>query len=260
MHGHHASVLRTYDRRTADNSAAYLLPALRSGMTLLDVGCGAGSITVDLAERVAPGRVVGLDTSAEALLRARDLAAERAVPVEFLLGDALAVGLPDDSVDVVHAHQVLQHLADPVAALREMRRVCRPGGLVAARDADYAAMVWWSQEPALQAWRELYCRVSRAAGGEPDAGRRLLSWARAAGFSDVTATASTWCYADPDARALWSGSWAERIRHSDLARTALATGQATDRELEELSDGWRRWGAAEDGWFTIVHGEVLCRA
>ncbi len=206
MHGHHASVLRTYDRRTADNSAAYLLPALRPGMTLLDVGCGAGSITVDLAERVAPGRVVGLDTSAEALLRARDLAAERAVPVEFLLGDALAVGLPDDSVDVVHAHQVLQHLADPVAALREMRRVCRPGGLVAARDADYAAMVWWPQEPALQAWRELYCRVSRAAGGEPDAGRRLLSWARAAGFSDVTATASTWCYADPDARALWSGS------------------------------------------------------
>ena len=121
VHGHHASVLRTYDRRTADNSAAYLMPALRPGMTLLDVGCGAGSITVDLAERVAPGRVAGLDPSAQALARARDLAAERGVPVEFRPGNALALDLPDDSVDVVHAHQVV------VRAL-----ACRVRGLVQA--------------------------------------------------------------------------------------------------------------------------------
>ena len=260
VHGHHASVLRTYERRTARNSAGYLLPALLPGTDVLDLGCGAGSITVDLAQLVAPGRVIGLDSSTTALDEARRLAEERQVAVELVLGDALAIDLPDDSVDVVHAHQVLQHVADPVAVLREMRRVCRPGGVVAARDADYAAMAWWPAEPALERWRDLYCRVARAHGGEPDAGRRLLSWARAAGYADVTATASTWCYAGDADRELWSTSWAERVRHSDLAETALATGQATEQDLDDLAAGWLRWGASPDGWFTIVHGEVLCRA
>jgi SAM-dependent methyltransferase len=261
VHGHHASVLRTYERRTAANSAGYLLPHLRPGLEVLDVGCGAGSITLDLAELVAPGRVVGLDGSADALEKAREAAEQRQVGnVELVLGDALAIDLPDDSVDVVHAHQVLQHVSDPIGVLREMRRVCRPGGLVAARDADYAAMAWWPAEPALERWRDLYCRVARANGGEPDAGRRLLSWARTAGYSDVTAGASTWCYAGEADRELWSTSWAERIRHSGLAERALASGAATEQELDDLSRGWLRWGAAPDGWFTIVHGEVLCRA
>jgi ubiquinone/menaquinone biosynthesis C-methylase UbiE len=260
IHGHHASILRTYEQRTADNSAAYLLPELRPGQTLLDVGCGAGSITLDLAERVAPGRVVAVDTSREALDLAEQLARDRGVTtIEFRVGDALALDLPDGSVDVIHAHQVLQHVTDPVAALREMRRVCRPGGVVAARDADYSAMVWWPPEPALDCWRQLYRRVAEDGGGQPDAGRRLLSWARAAGFESVTATASTWCYADPAARQLWSTSWADRIRHSGIAQRALASGAATRQQLDELAEGWLRWGRAEDAWFTIVHGEVLCR-
>ena len=260
VHGHHASVLRTYDRRTAANSAAYLLPELRPGQSLLDVGCGAGSITVDLAELVAPGPVVGIDTSAEALELAGRLARDRGVSnVELRRGDALHLDLPDDAVDVVHAHQVLQHVSDAVGVLRELRRVCRPGGVVAARDADYSAMVWWPPVPELEDWRALYRRVAADGGGEPDAGRRLLSWARAAGFSDVTASASTWCYADPAGRELWSTSWAERILHSGTARTALATGLATEQQLADLARGWLRWGAADDGWFTIVHGEVVCR-
>ncbi len=260
VHGHHASVLRTYERRTAANSAGYLLPSLRPGQVLLDVGCGAGSITVDLAELVAPGPTTGVDGSAVALETARALARERGVDVTFVQGDALGLDLPDDSVDVVHAHQVLQHVSDPVAALREMRRVCRPGGVVAARDADYAAMSWWPAEPALERWRELYVGVARRNGGEPDAGRRLLSWAQTAGFRDVRATASTWCYASPEDRELWSSSWAERVRRSGLAEEALSSGLATEDELDELAAGWLRWGSAPDGWFTIVHGEVLATA
>ncbi len=92
-----------------------------------------------------------------------------------------ALELPAASFDVVHAHQVLQHVADPVAALREMARVTRPGGVVAVRDSDYAAFAWYPRLPGLDRWLALYEDAARANGGEPDAGRRLLAWAHAAG-------------------------------------------------------------------------------
>lgn len=170
-HGHHESVLRSHRWRTAANSAAYLIGELRPGMAVLDVGCGPGTITADLAALVTPGRVTAVDANGEILDQAAEVAAERGLGnVEFATADVHDLDFPDDSFDVVHAHQVLQHVGDPVQALREMRRVCRPGGIVAARDSDYAAMTWYPEVPVMDAWQELYRRVARANGGEPDAG------------------------------------------------------------------------------------------
>lgn len=260
-HGHHESVLRSHRWRTVENSAGYLLPYLRPGIALLDVGCGPGTITIDLARRAAPGRVTAVDIAEEAVRVARQEAAAAGQDgIDFRVADAYALDLPDDTFDVVHAHQVLQHLAHPVRALREFRRVCRRGGVVAARDSDYAAFTWFPAVPELDEWRDLYRRAARANGGEPDAGRRLLSWARDAGFAEVTATASVWCFASAEDRHWWGGMWADRIVGSDLARQLLASGMATESDLRRIADGWRAWAAAPDGWFTVLHGEVLCRA
>ncbi|WP_069169633.1 methyltransferase domain-containing protein [Streptomyces griseus] len=260
-HGHHESVLRSHEWRTAANSAAYLLPRLRPGQAVLDVGCGPGTITADLAELVSPGRVTGVDTGRGVLDRAAGVASGRGVDnVEFAVGDVQALDFPDDSFDVVHAHQVLQHVGDPVGALREMRRVCRPGGVVAARDSDYAAMTWYPETAGLTRWQELYGRVARANGGEPDAGRRLLSWARRAGFTDITPSAAVWCFATPADRAWWSGLWADRTTTSAYARSAVDGGHADAAVLTEVADAWRAWGEEPDGWFMVPHGEVLCRA
>lgn len=260
VHGHHDSVLRSHRWRNAANSAAYLRDHLKPGMSLLDVGCGPGTITVDLARLVAPGAVTAVEITPEALQVARAEAARRQQPnITFAVGDVQSLDLADAVFDVVHAHQVLQHVADPVAALREMRRVCRPGGLVAARDGDYAAFIWFPALPELDEWLSLCRRMARAAGGEPDAGRRLLSWARAAGFTDVTATSSTWCFATPEDRGWWGEMWAQRVTESDLARRAVAAGAATEADLRRISDAWRTWAAAEDGWLSILHGEILCR-
>ncbi|KGM14386.1 class I SAM-dependent methyltransferase [Cellulomonas bogoriensis] len=260
VHGHHESVLRAHRRRTAANSAGYLLPHLRPDHTLLDVGCGPGTVTVDLARHVR--HVTGLDASAAVLDVARGAAADAEVTnVGFEQGDALALPFEDDSMDVVHAHQVLQHLTDPVAALREMGRVARPGGLVAVRDADYAAMTWYPPSPGMTEWLELYHEVTAANGVEADAGRRLLSWARQAGFDAerLEAGADTWCYTTPEDRAWWSGLWAERVTSSEFARQALTHALADDVALEVVADGWRTWGAAPDGWFAVLHGWLLVR-
>jgi SAM-dependent methyltransferase len=159
---------------------------------------------------------------------------------------------------VVHAHQVLQHVGDPVAALREMRRVCAPDGIVAARDSDYAAFTWYPEVPELDEWLALYRRIALRNGGQPDAGRRLAAWARAAGFTDVQASASVWCFATPADRQWWCGMWADRITTSAIAEQAVADGDATAEDLARLSAAWRSWAADDDGWFALLHGEVLC--
>ncbi|MEA1305272.1 methyltransferase domain-containing protein [Actinomyces oris] len=259
-HGHSAAVLSAHSRRGAADSAAYLLAHLSAGMDLLDVGCGPASITADLTERVAPGRVVALDAASDALQAARATLSERGLSeqVELTCGDVMALPFEDASFDVVHAHQVLQHLADPVGALAEMRRLTRPGGMVAVRDAVYSAMTWFPEPAGMEQWRSVYMATARANGGEPDAGSRLLSWARAAGFTDVTASASTWCYATPADRTWQSQTWAQRCLTSFGPR-AVELGLADRADLEAMAQGWRQWGASEDAWFVVVHGEVLAR-
>ncbi|MGW2371379.1 methyltransferase domain-containing protein [Kitasatospora sp. NPDC001683] len=260
-HGHQEAVLRSHRSRTAADSAAYLLGRLRPGQALLDVGCGPGTITADLAELVGPGgRVVAVDTSAEVLEQAAGYVAGRGLSnVVFELADVHRLPYRDGEFDVVHAHQVLQHLADPVSALREMRRVTASDGVVAARDVDYASMTWFPEVPALERWLELYRRTARANGGEPDAGRRLLSWARAAGLTEVTVSAGTWTFATPERREWWGGMWADRVTGTAFGRTAVERGFADRAELERIADGWREWSAAEDGWFSMIHGEILAR-
>lgn len=257
-HGHHESVLRSHSNRTIANSAAYLAEHLNPDVTLLDVGAGPGTITADFAGRVA--HVTATEIGPDELALSQTLAAERGIAnVAFSVEDVHALSFSDDTFDIVHAHQVLQHVADPVQALREMRRVAKPGGLVAARDADYAGFIWFPVMPELDDWLRLYREAARANGGEPDAGRRLRSWARAAGFTDIRATASTWCYATPEECAWWGGMWADRILDSALARQLTDSGLATDADLARISDAWRRWADAGDGWFLVPHGEILCR-
>jgi ubiquinone/menaquinone biosynthesis C-methylase UbiE len=258
-HGHHESVLRSHTWRTAENSAGYLLPALRPGLDLLDVGCGPGTITADLARRVGPGRVIGIDRAPEVLERARAYVAAQNLQVELRMGDVYRLDYADASFDVVHAHQVLQHLSDPVRALREMRRVLRPGGVVAARDGDYSCFSWAPLDPKLTRWLELYRAVAQRNLGEPDAGRFLKGWALSAGFTDVRATSSTWTYAEPDACAWWGNLWADRCELSALGEQAVAYGLATREELQSIAQAWRAWVRQPDAFFIVPHGEILAR-
>ena len=257
-HGHAESVLRSHRWRTVDNSAAYVASRLMPGADVLDVGCGPGTITIDIARRVAPGRVVGLDSAPGAIAAATDAITEADLSnLDLAVGDVYALDHPDHSFDVVHAHQVLQHLADPVAALREMRRVCRQGGLVAVRDSIYRAMSWFPADPVLARWLQVYCAVAEANGGEPDAGGQLRSWALEAGFSSVQATASAWCYATDEEKAWWGGLWADRISSTALGTRAVQLSLATDHDLIAMAEAWRRWAAMSDGWFAVLHGEIL---
>lgn len=257
-HGHHVSVLRSHSWRTVENSAAYLLAHLTPGADVLDVGCGPGTITTDFARLVAPGEVIGVDASAAIVAKAQADAAALGLPnLRFETADAYALDHPDARFDVVHAHQVLQHVGDPVAMLREMRRVTKPGGVVAVRDVDYEGVIWAPRLPALDEWLALYLRVHRGISGEPAAGRFLKTWARKAGFARIEASATRWLFENDEDRAWWGGLWAERAVASDFAANAQRLGLADHAALMRIADAWRAWADDPDGWILLPHGEFL---
>jgi SAM-dependent methyltransferase len=259
-HGHHESVLRSHTWRTAENSSAYLLPELRAGQSLLDVGAGPGTITADLALLVAPGEVVGVDAAPDVVAQASAHGQALGLAnLRFEVGDLFALGYPDASFDVVHLHQVLQHVADPVAALVELRRVLRPDGVLAARDSDYGAFTWAPGDPLLDRWLELYFAVTARNGHDARIGPRLLGLAHEAGFDDVTASSSTWTYADPESRSWWGALWADRVRYSRFADQAVAYGLSDTEELEAIAAAFGRWAASDDAVFVIPHVEILAR-
>jgi len=259
-HGHHESVLRSHTWRTAQNSAGFLLERLMSGDSLLDVGCGPGTITMDLAELVAPGPVVGIDRSKEVLERAREAAEARALSnLSFEVGDVYELEFEDSSFDVVYAHQVLQHLSEPTRALVEMRRVLRDGGWLAVRDGDYGEFTWSPPSVGLTRWMQLYHQITRKNGAEADAGRHLAEWVEAAGFDSLERSRSDWTYESVEEREWWADLWADRVLYSEFARRGLEYGLTTSEELSEISDAFREWSHSDNGIFVVVHEEVLAR-
>lgn len=256
---HSSSVLRTHTWRTASNSAGYLLPYIKPSMKILDIGCGPGSITIDLAKHVPSGAVVGVEYVPDPLDGARALAEQEGVKnVTFQTADIHSLPFDANTFDIVHVHQVLQHIADPIKALTEMRRVAKQGGIVAARESQ--ALTWSPPSAGLDKWLDLTVRMAREKGGNPHPGGRIHVWARDAGFEmeRIWRSAGAWCFSSPEERRYWGGSMEERVRDSGLAKKAVGEGFATGDELEEIARAWREWVEDEEGWFGALHGEIVC--
>lgn len=257
-HGHHTSVVSQHARRTAERDAAYLLPMLRAGMRLLDVGCGPGTITTGLARAVAPGEVVGLDVVPGVLDEARaHLASTDLANVRFQEGSVYALPFADASFDVVHMHQVMQHLARPADAAREAFRVLRPGGLLAVRDADYATMIHWPRTPGIERWLELYHAVAHRNGADPDMGRWLHAAVIEGGLDVVASSATPMLFTAREDVLNWGDSWSERVVASAFASQAVEYGLATRAELEAISADWRAWGRTPSPLFLYVNFECV---
>jgi ubiquinone/menaquinone biosynthesis C-methylase UbiE len=235
------------------------LPQLKSPMRLLDFGCGPGTITVDLAEHLQPGgSVVGIDSSEAVIEQAKVAASEQNVSnLEFEANSIYETGYDAGSFDAAYAHQVLQHLSEPVRALIEVKRVLKPGGICAVREVDWGTTAIWPQDERLLKFLDVYYRVAERNGGDAHAGRSLKQWFVDAGFDDLTVTTSTWTFSDESGLKWWGEQWAERIMRSDLAKRAVEYGIATEQELADISQGWLDWIQAPGAFLTFIHVEVV---
>ena len=258
QHGHHASVVENHAKRTADTAAAFFLPYLTSGMRLLDVGCGPGSITVGLARRVEPAETIGIDPSPNVIETARSLAGTNPPKhLSFEVGNIYEPRFSAASFNAVFAHQVLQHLRRPVDALGHIWEMLAPGGVAGVRDVDWGSTTFYPENPGLRRFLTLYYELAHHNGGEPNAGRHLRRWFREAGFRNVRVTTSTVSYTDAAATEQWGETYAERTLHSNLADKALELQLATRSDLEELAAAWRGWARDPDAFFCFSHTEVV---
>jgi ubiquinone/menaquinone biosynthesis C-methylase UbiE len=242
-------MMRAQSLRTARHHAGYLLPYLRSGMQLLDVGCGPGSITNELARLVAPGTTVGVDVRA-ATLPAR--AEREASAACFTIADVCRLPFADASFDAAHAHALFQHLADPLGALHELRRVLRPGGVLGIADWDRELVVLHPRSQDLERSFAHLAALRRSEGGDPQAGRMLAERLTRAGFERPAMQAIADGLSTPRSAYETAETWANTFADAAVRTRLLALDVATATELDALPAAWREWARAP-GAFMLTH-------
>ncbi|KAF3018239.1 hypothetical protein E8E14_013269 [Neopestalotiopsis sp. 37M] len=270
-------VFRVFENRTAQNSAAYLLPTLEElrkrnpTLTILDVGAGSASITASFAKMIGPGggHVTAVDVNPIVLERGRHLLADRyGVPAEkaedwitFLTADGRHLPFEDESFDIVHCHQVLAHNKGQSEILREMLRVTKPGGVVAAREGDMETEVFWPPLPGLLKFHDdLEVRVIRARGASTQSGRQLLSWALEANGGDrskITTSFSAWSYSEPEERKMWATGMVNGALNNPKVRESNIKSGIREADMDEMRDAWLEWRDRDDATLSMVQGEVL---
>jgi len=268
-------VVSQHAKRTVQSSAAFILPLLEKQHTkLLDVGCGPGSITIGFSPLCK--QVEALDYSEAAVKMAQEASkvscnvsrncfiinvVQELKNVTIRQGSVYELPFEDNSFDVVYTHQVLQHLKYPIDALKEMKRVVKPGGFIGARDADYSSMLAYPNLRGIDEWRRIYRATCYKNDAEPDAGRYLLKWCMDSGFAEeqVKYTMSVVPYVTQAEREDWGLAWRTRALESDFAKQAVHYGLASREELQEISETWVEFTKAPGAVFYYVNGEVLAQ-
>ena len=261
IYGYDASAVQnTYIAREAASVADFFLPHLRSGMTLLDCGCGPGALTLGLAAAVAPSQVVGIDLEPGMIARAIATAAERQVAnVQFQTANICELPFPDSSFDTLFTSAVLEHLGDPGQALLEMRRVLKPGGLVGIVNTDWGEPLISPPDESVQQFFALFERGFHHHGGSLNRGRHLRSMMRQAGFT-VTDFAATWSNSTtPEAVQRAVASYIARIENLPLFDEAIELGWVDRPTLDNMGAQMRRWSEHPDAFLALGRCTALGR-
>jgi SAM-dependent methyltransferase len=236
-----------------------LLPYLRPGLSILDVGCGVGAIALDLATTTQPLHVMGVDPDAVQIALARKSAEQRAIAnVSFEVGSAYEIPVPDGSFDVVYANAVLIYLREPVRALAEMRRVLRPGGVAAVSDDDLSTLVFSPDLPELQRAASLFEQSIAHEGGDSRYSRHLRGLMLDAGFARSEGFA---CAPEVYGNAATTRWWADLLigvlNAPTAAQTAVNEGWTTEAELHAVIAALDSWARRDDAFAAWLYCAAL---
>jgi ubiquinone/menaquinone biosynthesis C-methylase UbiE len=203
---------------------------IRPGMACLDIGCGGGDVTLQLASRVgASGRVVGIDRDDTVLELARHEAEMQQVRNAEFRRSAIMESDLEPRFDLVYARFLLTHLPDPASALIKMRQALRPGGgLIAVEDIDFTGHFCHPDSPALSRYVELYSEAVRRRGGDPNIGLRLPQMLVELGCENVQMYVVQPAALDGEAKVV------NAITMENIADAVLAAGLASREDIDRV--------------------------
>ena len=259
LHGYEEWTRRWMETRTAERELQFLIPYLAPGKDLIDCGCGPGSITLGLAEAVSPGQVVGIDIEPRQLEVARAAAARRGIDnARFEQASIYEIPAPDASFDVAVAHFVIEHVSDPSRALREMRRVLRPGGVAAIKDPYYPAFVFRPRTPEIALFEELMTKWQKYNNASTTYAVDLRSHLLAAGFSRTVASGGMEQVAGSGEDAMVFRMILEnQVKEAAFRETVLRNGWATEDQLNAISESASSFAQRSDVFGFIVFVQAL---
>ena len=245
-------------RRSADSHATHLMPLLKPGMRVLDFGCGPGTITVGLARAVDPGEVHGLDMEESQIDLARTAAeAGGHHNATFHVGDVTDLPFDDNSFDAAHCHAVLMHVPDTPGALSEVKRVLKPGGIIASREFIVdSSFLEPGTENTAAAWAT-FANLLRANGGHPQMGKELKNKFIAAGFSDIKATASFDIFNAPQDVAFLHAFIRDWFYSADVIAAATKYGLATQEQFDQWLLDHDEWKNQVGAVGALAFGEAV---
>ena len=257
-HGYSEQVVGLMARRSLTGTLGFLLPHLKPGMRVLDCGCGPGSITADVAELVAPGQVIGVDIEPGQVEAARRRAEERGLAnARFEVASLYELPFSDASFDRAYAHTAVQHLREPLRALREIRRVLAPGRLPGLRDDDWGAYLWEPRDPLVELAMDLIFKVMRRNGGDPFYPRHQRRLLREAGFVRTAGSASAGCFGTAEAARYWAEVTIAHNSAPAFVQTVLEQGWADEGTLAATQEALRAWGEHPDAYLAIMNCEAI---
>jgi ubiquinone/menaquinone biosynthesis C-methylase UbiE len=243
--------------RTVKSHASFFKPYLRAGMQVIDCGCGPGTITLGLASLVMPGTVTGVDTESSQVSTAYENASlQKITNIKFLVGNVYELPCAKNSFDAAFSHAMLEHLQEPLKALRELFRVLKPGGILGVRSPDWGGFLVAPSNPELDEAISYYKRLQQHNGGDPYVGRKLKSLLRQSGFIEIKTSASYECYQNPT---LIAEYLAMRIEGSETTDKAVEKGWTNPEAIEVMSKALRDWSNHPDALFAQAWCEAIGR-